>query len=114
MLETHFQRKLIQLIEDVGAVVLNVHGHSYQKSGWPDLYVAHWAWSGWMELKVGRNRPSPLQREMMISLARRRVNVVWVRLKDDVVTVHAPDGIVLKSLMWERLDVSDLFISPGV
>lgn len=42
--------------------------------GWPDWYVASYHWSGWIELKWGRNRPSEIQRHVIKQLSIRRVH----------------------------------------
>lgn len=40
------------LVKD-GAMVLKIHGHAMQAPGWPDLYVAHPTYGGWIEMKAG-------------------------------------------------------------
>ena len=55
------------MVRDDGGVVFNVHGHGMQTPGWPDLYIAlpatpeYPSWQGWVELKVGKNKPTALQ-----------------------------------------------------
>jgi len=67
MKEREFQKRVIKLLRNDGGVVFNVHGHGMQTPGWPDLYIALPAselydpWSGWVELKVGKNKATALQ-----------------------------------------------------
>lgn len=68
MKETNFQRALIQSLKECGATVFNIHGHSYQVAGIPDLYVAHTIWSGWLELKTGNNPATLLQKHTLNKL----------------------------------------------
>ncbi len=65
-----------QLTEDLrgkAALVLSLHGHAMQAPGWPDLYIAHRFWSGWLELKREATL-APLQRERLEGLTSRGVN----------------------------------------
>ena len=98
-LEAPFQRDLIKKFEGPGggAKVLNVHGHGMQKSGWPDLQVysphlpnglVH------MELKVGRNKPSTLQREVIDELVMRGTHAYVVRASGYSMQFEHVDGSV--------------------
>lgn len=87
MKETEFQRLLIRGLESVGAIVFNIHGHRYQKSGIPDFYCAVGSgaggeWSGWIEVKVGKGAVSGLQVIRMKDLLRRGVPAFVVRWLD--------------------------------
>jgi hypothetical protein len=77
--EKVFQRDVKRALESVGSWILNFHGHGFGKSGIPDLFVANTRWSGWIELKVGKNRPTPLQIICMKDLLRRGVPAFVVR-----------------------------------
>ena len=83
------ERKFAKLIDDalcsVGALTFNIHGHRFQKSGWPDLYCAHPKWTGFCELKVDKNKPSPVQVTVMKDLVRRGVPAFVVRFRENVV-----------------------------
>lgn len=68
MKETNFQKILVASFRSCGAIVFNLHGHSMQVAGIPDLYVAHTIWSGWLELKTGTNPLSKLQERTMRGL----------------------------------------------
>jgi hypothetical protein len=85
MLESDFSKKLCDALEGVGAQILNVHGHRYQKSGWPDVQVYHPKWTGHCELKVDDRKPDLLQINTMKGLLRRNTPAFVVRLRDNVV-----------------------------
>lgn len=81
-LEKEYQRWLLKLFESRGALTLNVHGHAFQRSGWPDLQVYHPLWCGHLELKVKNAGLSQLQ----VSVCRRLAqctNVFVIRFFDD-------------------------------
>ena len=80
MREADFQTRLKRLLEGIGALVFNVHGHAMQSIGWPDLYVAHWKWSGWLELKVDHEPLREVQRIVLRELSKRRVPCFVLRL----------------------------------
>lgn len=84
-LESKFQREVVEAWEGIGALILNVHGHEYQKAGWPDLQIYSVPWTGQLELKVGDNPPSELQRVVLRDL-RMRGTMAWVlRLREGYV-----------------------------
>lgn len=61
------ERDLQKLIKDYviskGAYVENIHGGSiYQASGIPDLLVCYKGWFIGIEVKVGNNKPSEIQK----------------------------------------------------
>lgn len=85
MNESQFSHKIVQGLEGVGAWIMNVHGHRFQKSGIPDLYVAHNQWTGWVEFKVGSGKPTDLQIMKMKDLLVRNVPAFVVRLRDGVI-----------------------------
>lgn len=65
MRESRFQGILSARLKTAGALVLNVHGHEFQSSGWPDLIVFSRHWTGGLELKVGVGKLSTLQKIML-------------------------------------------------
>ncbi len=68
MKETNFQKILVKSLRECGTVVFNIHGHSMQVAGIPDLYIAHKIWSGWLELKTGNNPVTKLQQHTLKQL----------------------------------------------
>jgi len=95
MLERDFQRNVIKFLKQRNAVVFNLIGNAFQRD-LPDLYVAHLYWSGWIELKVGKNKPTPSQISVLERLRQRKVNAF-------VLTYKASDGYLvsdLKKALW--------------
>lgn len=62
MRETEWKAKLKKAFEGIGAKVLSLHGHAMQAPGWPDLYVCHPIWTGWIELKMHDGELSTAQK----------------------------------------------------
>lgn len=93
MLERNFQSDLVRQLTKVGALILNVHGHAMQKSGWPDLFVAHVLWYGWIELKRETEVMTQLQKFRIKDLRDRGVDALCVRfqVQDEVVWIYAED-----------------------
>lgn len=50
--ENQWKAKLKAAIEKDGGVCLSLHGHGMQASGWPDLWIGHRLYTGWIELKA--------------------------------------------------------------
>lgn len=73
MKETEWQAKVVSQIRKCNALVLNTHGHIYQQSGWPDIYIAHRFFSGWVELKGEHTLLEDHQRLIMKKLNERGV-----------------------------------------
>jgi len=79
MKESALQTRVMRQLRARGALVFNVHGHGMQEPGWPDLYVAHVRWQGWVELKVEGRKLGTAQRIIIRRLVERGVNVSVVR-----------------------------------
>lgn len=75
MKEVNFQKILVTAFRQAEALVFNIHGHSMQIAGIPDLYVAHRIWTGWLELKTGANKATKLQINTLRRLEATGVNV---------------------------------------
>jgi hypothetical protein len=82
MNETKFAKSVTDALESIGAFTFNVHGHRFQKSGWPDMYCAHPKWTGWCEFKVEKGKPTALQMQVMRGLLGRGVPAFVVRLRE--------------------------------
>lgn len=83
MLENKYQGIVVKLLKEAGAEILNLHGHAMQAPGWPDLYVAHRIWTGWIELKVDDNDLRPNQVRVVRALRERHVPVHVCRMDRD-------------------------------
>lgn len=96
--EGKLQAKLLKSLRDIGARVLKLHGHAMQAAGWPDTYVTHPKFSGWVELKSLDRKTEPLQKKIMNELRRNYVPAFVVRphhVIKDMVVVETPDGEIL-------------------
>lgn len=92
--ESHFQSEVKRALESQGAEVLNLHGHAMQAAGWPDLYVAHWAWEGWLELKSGAEKLTSAQAHKLKVLDQRQVAAFVLRASRGGVRVEDWSGFV--------------------
>ena len=90
--EGHYQKLLLDCLRSAAAWTFNIHGHSGQKAGVPDLYVAHPIWRGWLEIKVDDHPLEPKQREEARRLIERQdvVYVIRVDSEDDWMIVEEP------------------------
>ena len=94
MNERKFQREVVQTFEGLGCFTFNVHGHSMQKAGIPDLFVSHPTWCGWLELKVGEGKASAIQRKQILEL-RRTSSSAWIlRWKDGICTIEDLERVI--------------------
>jgi hypothetical protein len=69
MIETRLTARLVKQIRNANGKVLNVHGHASQEPGWPDVFVTHRYWTGWIEFKNSKTQISSYQEEILASLA---------------------------------------------
>ena len=99
--ETTVVRDLARRLEGVGALALKVHGHLMQEAGWPDLYVAHRTFHGWIEVKSGDRTLTALQRVRIGQIRARGVPALVVRGRDGVLTVEDVDGATVATLPEE-------------
>lgn len=101
--ESQFSADVVAAFESMGAKVLVVHGHAYQRSGWPDLQVYHPTWTGHIELKVGSNKCSTLQQLTIRDLLRLETQAYVLRLCVDGSLAAEDCGCaVLATLSAER------------
>lgn len=87
MAERHMQTKLVRSLEDGGAVILNIHGHAFQRRGWPDLYVGSSLWQGWLELKWRARPVTPLQKQKLEDLMDRDVWAFVLRFNETGIAI---------------------------
>jgi hypothetical protein len=113
-----FQEHCINAFERLGAKVFNVHGHSMQASGWPDLQVYHPRWTGHLELKVDKNTCSTLQKLTLRDLRHVGTKAFVLRLEPDksvraeledcTLLATLPASVWLKDGMERTLALFDL------
>lgn len=80
MKESEFQRRLVKALTRIGAVILNLNPNERMGIGWPDLYVGHPDWQGWIELKVNEGRLRVPQLQRIAQLRKAQVSVCVLRL----------------------------------
>jgi len=73
MTETQITAKLVSILrKDYYAMVLSIHGSAYQVSSWPDLYISHWKFRGFIECKGAKTVLEPAQISVMRDLVKRK------------------------------------------
>lgn len=93
MKESQFQTRLVKGLRSVDAQVLNLKPDLVMGRGWPDLYVGHRLWSGWLELKARNTRLSPAQMQRIDLLRQQDVDVRVLRLEGDDIVDFWPGGV---------------------
>lgn len=74
--ETQLTAQLVKAWREMRAEVLNLHGHMGQAPGWPDVFISHRTWTGWLEFKGSKTPWQPRQREIIKTLG--RTENIWV------------------------------------
>ena len=107
--ETKFKNAIKTHLTGLGAKVFKVHGSEWQEPGWPDLYVAHKTWTGWLELKVSAS-DAALQKRRIEELKIRGVFAAFARKTGNKICVYdclgleseilLPMNNMLESLKW--------------
>jgi hypothetical protein len=95
ILESKFQSECVKAWESIGGLCFNVHGHGMQKAGWPDLQLYHLKWTGQLELKVGDNKPSEIQKIVIRDLRARKTPAFVFRLRQGWVYLEDENGMEL-------------------
>lgn len=82
MKENKFASKLTRLIRDCNGLVLSIVGNRMMQSGWPDIFVAHSYWIGFIEFKGEHTVLRKDQQFIIKRLKEKGVNVFIVRYPD--------------------------------
>lgn len=91
--ENKWKAELKKALEGIGATVFSCHGHGMQAPGWPDLFVAHSIWSGWIELKMPNGRLSTSQKIVGRKLESRGIMAVLVWKDPDLWEIRDVDEV---------------------
>ena len=83
MHENKFQKKVIDALKKRPVFIINLHGHLMQRAGLPDLKIIHSQWHGFLELKVGVNKPNAIQKAVAKKIAARGVPVYILRCVEE-------------------------------
>lgn len=77
-----------------GALVAVMAANRYTVPGWPDRWVGHRLWTGWLELKTEDGVVSALQAQRVRDIRARRPGTAWVlRLRGDHWVLQGADGL---------------------
>lgn len=92
--ESDFTKMLCERIKRAGGHVMPMVGSNMQPSGYPDRYIAHPRFTGWLEMKKDDRQLTGEQRGCMVRLVARGVPAFTVRWhsKIDLVSISAPYG----------------------
>src|SRR4051794_10314298 len=77
--ESELSRELSARLVARGALVIAKVGNYMEQSGWPDRFVAHRVYNGWLEMKRDQRELTPSQRDLMQGMLARRTRSCVVR-----------------------------------
>ena len=97
MNETAASAKVCRELEELGALTLSITPDQRGGTSWPDKYVAHVKWSGFLEFKIGTRQTTRFQKHMIAELKRRGVNVWVVRVVSDGFVIENENGVEIVS-----------------
>ena len=85
--ETKLTAQLVRAGRECKAEILSLKGvkpteQGSQTPGWPDIFVSHPYWWGWIEFKGPRTLISPIQKRVIKNLMERSTPVWVVRFLD--------------------------------
>lgn len=102
---SQFQRKVTKLLKSKGCWTHNVHGHRMQKRGVPDFLVISRKWNGFIEIKIDKDKCSPIQKHVIKELKERHFPVYVLRYDKirDAIQIEDEDGCILNLVAWEAL-----------
>jgi len=105
MRENHFQKKIVKILKDKGCWIMNVHGERMQRRGVPDLLVIGLAWKGFLEIKVGNNKCTEIQKVIMERIEKRNFAVYVLRYNEELDAIQIEDrkGGFLNLVAWTAL-----------
>jgi hypothetical protein len=90
-------RELCRELEACSAITYSAIGNMMSVPGWPDRYVHHAAWHGWLEFKIEGKYLTPLQRQRILELNHRVPGSAFVVRHVGIIglQVENADGIKL-------------------
>jgi hypothetical protein len=82
--ETEISKKLTEILrKEHKAEILKLHGHGWQAPGWPDMYIVHQRFTGWLETKGKHTELSIKQVKVFKKLYEHGVYVIILRFITD-------------------------------
>ena len=88
MSESANTRKFCRSLEAQGAMTYPLVGSRYGPAGWPDRYVSHPSWHGFIEFKGFTGKTTKLQQRIHDELQQRGDQVVVVRFSEDCTCIR--------------------------
>ena len=64
-IETKLTARLLVSWRAMGSEILNITGSAFQAPGWPDIFICHKHWSGWIEFKGPTTPIQPHQKRIV-------------------------------------------------
>lgn len=105
MNETQYTKKVSDLLKRRGAYFEKIWGGGMQSAGIPDILVCYKGVFIGMELKVGNNKPSELQK-VKVDFIRKAGGVgaiLWDNLEPVNFILDVVDNVILGKLPWSYL-----------
>ena len=101
--ECNFTRFFCRSIERCNGMTYTLVGNSMAKAGWPDRFIAHSRWNGFIEFKLGSKPLSDMQRTILHGLHKR-----GVKCYVGIVRAGAQDFFELRHVNGKTLATVDL------
>ena len=93
MRESTLQKKMINILNCMGARPINIAGGKYQESGISDLLICYKSMFFAFELKTGDNKPTRLQRAFITDMRRSGAAAYTLTANGSTLTVSVPVGL---------------------
>lgn len=93
--ECSWTRKVCETLRGQNALVYPLVGNAFAPAGWPDRYVAHRYWNGFLEFKGDNTKVELHQQDVICELRKHGVSVWVVRRgnnDDDVIRIENETG----------------------
>ena len=94
MTESDWANRYSEMLKKGGAVVFKIVGSEMQESGWPDRWICHRRWKGWLENKMGSRQATALQARKLKDLRERGEAAFVLRLIEDEIRFEVDTLVV--------------------
>lgn len=102
-MESKKTRELCAELVAQGAKIFACVASLMQTSGWPDRYISHIKWSGWLEMKDEKTVLRTNQKIVIRDLRKRHTPVAVLRFVGDVLRLEDEEGN-----LWVETDAEHL------
>ena len=122
--ETKLTGRLVKCWRAMKADVLSIHGNRFQEPHWPDVFVSHSLWTGFIEFKNPNTRVHPEQAKKIKALSENMPAYIVRFMAQDkpskywrycvlngdltslkVITTVGPDGVVAAEMLKTLRDM---------